>query len=231
MASSPLIDNVKQYETPLGVELTLYPAGLPVRTAAFTIDFVIKLAIIIFFGVLLSLLGDFGVGLFLVSFFVVDWFYFVFWDVVNNGQPPGKFILGIRTVHADGTPITLAGSVVRTLLLTADFLPLFYIAGILCIASHKHFRRLGDLAAGTMVVYDNPILKHTAHRVNHTRKLAMMIPPDERLNFLAFQNRYAVFSDPRRIELSEKLTPLIKLRGQPAVDEVLGIAEGLRRSS
>lgn len=228
--ATELIDNVKHFETPLGVELTLYPAGLPVRSAAFLIDFIIKITIVLFVGFLLATLGVFGVGLFLIAYFILDWFYFVLWDVVNNGKPPGKMVMGIRTVHADGTPITLAGSVVRSLLLIVDLLPFAYLTGIICIASTKSFSRLGDLAADTMVVYDNPTLKQKARRVQNTKKLSVDLSQDERLNFLAFQNRFELFSRSRQIELCEKLSPLTKLRRDFAVTETLEIAEGIRRA-
>ena len=228
--ASELIDNVKHFETPLGVELTLYPAGLPVRSAAFLIDFVIKITLLLLFGFVFLTLGRFGMGLFLLAFFVLDWFYFVLWDVVNNGKPPGKMVMGIRTVHADGTPITLAGSVVRSLLLVVDLLPFAYLTGIISIASTKTFSRLGDLAADTMVVHDNPTLKQKARRVHNTKKLSVDLNPDERLNFLAYQNRFELFSRSRQIELSEKLTPLTKKRRDLAVMETLEIAEGIRRA-
>lgn len=228
--ASELIDNVKHFETPLGVELTLYPAGLPVRSAAFLIDFIIKITIVMLVGLVLTTLGVFGFGLFLITYFILDWFYFVLWDVVNNGKPPGKMVMGIRTVHADGTPITLAGSVVRSLLLVVDLLPIAYLTGIICIASTKTFSRLGDLAADTMVVHDNPTLKQKARRVHNTKKLTVDLSQDERLNFLAFQNRFELFSRSRQIELCEKLTPLTKLRRDLAVMETLEIAEGIRRA-
>lgn len=225
-----LIDNVKHFETPLGVELTLYPAGLPVRSAAFLIDFIIKITILLFVAFMLATLGTFGTGLFLICYFVLDWFYFVLWDVANNGKPPGKMVMGIRTVHADGTPITLAGSVVRSLLLIVDLLPFGYLTGAICIASTRNFSRLGDLAADTMVVHDTPTVKQTARRVLNTRKLSVNLTQDERLNFLAFQNRFELFSRSRQIELCEKLSPLTKSRRDRAVMETLEIAEGIRRT-
>ncbi|MCY4656815.1 MAG: RDD family protein [Gammaproteobacteria bacterium] len=230
MASTALIDNVKQFETPLGVELAHVPAGLPVRAAAFLIDLVIKFMLLIVFAVVLVSIGSFGIGLFLIVFFLLDWFYFVIWDVANNGKPPGKIAMGIRTVHNDGTPISLAGSFVRSVLLIADFLPSFYICGIVSISVTRHFSRLGDLAAGTMVVYDKPKVEHVAKRVDHVHSLPVPLEQNERLNFLDFQDRFDRFSENRQVELCETLYPLTNKKKTESTRVVLGIAEGIRRS-
>ena len=229
MSRVALIDNVSHFETTLGVELTLYPAGLPIRAAAFVIDTVIKLSIFFILVVTFSFMDETGTGLFFVAYFVVDWFYFVIFDVTTAGRPPGKMILGLRTIQADGTPIRIGSSAIRSLLLIVDFLPLFYIAGGICISCTKKFSRLGDLAADTMVVYDNPTVPQTAHRVQKAENLGVTLEQDERLQFLAFQNRFELFSESRQIELSEKLSPLTELRGKSAVDKVLWVAEGIRR--
>ena len=231
MVQSNLIDNVKHIETPLGVELDLHPAGLPVRAAAFAIDTTIKFTILAMAGLLLSQLAAFGFGLFLILYFVLDWFYFVIFDLLLQGQPPGKKAMGIRTIHANGTPITLGGSAIRTLLLAVDFLPLMYIAGVVTMSTTSKFNRIGDLAAGTMVVHDRPYQRYDAKRIRQVKKVMVPLMPDERLNILAFQDRVNLFSDERQQELCETLLPLTQVPKRKSVDGVLQIAEGIRRSA
>ena len=69
-----------------------------------------------------------------------------------RGQTPGKKVLGISVINDDLSPVTLGTSMVRNLLRTVDFLPLFYLAGLVCMLSNQRFQRLGDLAAGTLVI-------------------------------------------------------------------------------
>jgi hypothetical protein len=71
-----------------------------------------------------------------------------------NGQSPGKRWAGLRVIRADGTPITLSESLIRNLARLVDFLPAAYGIGVVTMFIDKQSRRLGDLAAGTLVVLD-----------------------------------------------------------------------------
>lgn len=98
-------------------------------------------------------LGEAALGPILLVIFGVEWFYPVAFEVLWKGQTPGKAALGLRVVHADGTPIRWQASLLRNLLLFADFLPLAYGFGIVSMLCDRSFRRLGDLAAGTLVIH------------------------------------------------------------------------------
>ena len=64
----------------------------------------------------------------LISFALL-WGYYIFFEMLWNGQSPGKRLVGLRVLKADGTPITLTESIVRNLVRLIDFLPLFYGLG------------------------------------------------------------------------------------------------------
>ena len=83
--------------------------------------------------------------------------YFVFFEGLRQGRTPGKSRVGIRVVRDTGHPITVADAVTRNLLRLADFLPPPYLGGLLLMALHPLGKRLGDLAAGTVVVRDQPM--------------------------------------------------------------------------
>ena len=72
--------------------------------------------------------------------------------MLNGGRTPGKNALGIRVVGRNGEPIDFVTSAVRNMLRIIDFLPLFYLVGSIAIVATQHDQRLGDLAAGTLVV-------------------------------------------------------------------------------
>lgn len=157
-----LIDNVSHHPTPEGLMLTLVPAGLMPRIAAWIIDFLIRMVIMFALSTPLGLFGVAGVGLLLLLYFLVTWFYPVVFEVWFNGMTPGKKNQGIYVCHDDGTPINLQSSMIRNLLRTADFLPLFFIGGVLSIMFNRKAQRLGDVVAGTMVVYQQ---NHTLDKV------------------------------------------------------------------
>jgi hypothetical protein len=73
-------------------------------------------------------------------------------EVFFKGQTPGKKLVGIRVVRADGSPVGLFESAVRNLLRFVDFLPAFYPVGLVTMLIDRQNRRLGDLAAGTVLV-------------------------------------------------------------------------------
>lgn len=89
---------------------------------------------------------------------VFYWGYYVFFEMLWNGQSPGKRWVGLRVIRADGTPITLSESLIRNLARIVDFLPAAYGVGIVTMFIDKQSRRLGDLAAGTLVVQDHASL-------------------------------------------------------------------------
>lgn len=92
-----------------------------------------------------------GVGLLL---FFVFWGYYIFFELLWNGQTPGKRLAGLRVIRANGAPITLPESAIRNLVRLIDFLPTFYGLGVVVMFIDRQSRRLGDLAAGTLVVRD-----------------------------------------------------------------------------
>lgn len=90
-------------------------------------------------------------GLISFAFF---WGYYILFEMIWNGQSPGKRWVGLRVLRMDGTPITLPESVIRNLVRLVDFLPVYYGVGVVTMFVSEQSRRLGDMAAGTLVVHD-----------------------------------------------------------------------------
>lgn len=86
--------------------------------------------------------------------FAFLWGYYIFFEMWWNGQSPGKRLVGLRVIRSDGTPISLSEAIIRNLIRIVDFLPLYYGVGVITMFIDAQARRLGDLAAGTLVVYD-----------------------------------------------------------------------------
>lgn len=106
-------------------------------------------------------------------FFVFYWGYYIFFEMLWNGQSPGKRWVGLRVIRRDGTPITLSESLIRNLVRIVDFLPAGYGAGIVTMFIDKQSRRLGDLAAGTLVVQDRAPISIQSLSVKRTVNLGM----------------------------------------------------------
>ena len=107
-------------------------------------------------SLLLSLGAASGMGPALVAYFLLSWGYGAFCEGVFNGQTPGKRALGLRVVSERGVPITGAQAVLRNLVGTVDGLvPFFFMLGLSSMLLSGKFQRLGDLAAGTMVIIEH----------------------------------------------------------------------------
>lgn len=86
--------------------------------------------------------------------FVLFWGYFALFEAFWHGQTPGKRVLRLRVIKDAGRQITFFESLARNLLRVADFMPGFYLAGVVTMLCNQRNKRLGDLAAGTIVVHE-----------------------------------------------------------------------------
>ncbi|MBM2850963.1 MAG: hypothetical protein HW418_3905 [Anaerolineales bacterium] len=112
-------------------------------------------------------------GLIAFAFF---WGYYIFFEMLWNGQSPGKRWAGLRVIRTDGTPITLAESIVRNLVRIVDFLPAYYGVGVVTMFVNGQSRRLGDLAAGTLVVRDRAAVTLESLAARPAAPLAPALP-------------------------------------------------------
>lgn len=136
-----------------------YPVAGPFRRIfAYLIDMTIlgtlvAVAAIVSFA--LSLGSISGLGMILVAYFALTWGYGAFSEAVFNGQTLGKRALSLRVISEQGTPINASQAVLRNLVGSVDGLvPFFYMLSLSSMLLTSRFQRLGDLAAGTMVVVE-----------------------------------------------------------------------------
>ena len=226
-----LADNLLTLETFTGVDIELRIAGIYIRGIARLIDDVIRFLIFSALTALLIPTGLVGVGLASVVGFFIWWSYNVLFEVLNNGVTPGKHYMGLRAVNADGTAIGWANSVIRSTLLVVDFLPVGYLLGIITMALSGTQQRIGDIVAGTIVVYNRPLKSRRIPEIKRTATVPDSLTAEDQLLFLSFQERMSDLSHERAIELAETLEPLLDKRGQEAVIEVNAIAQGIRIGS
>jgi len=130
------------------------------RCLAYVLDFLIRVVVFVALAFVLGGMGALGGGLLAIVWFGLEWLYPMVFEMLPRGATPGKRALGLRVVMDSGLPLTMSACVTRNLLRAADYLPFLYGAGLLSILVRSDSKRLGDLAAGTLVVFDRPVSLH-----------------------------------------------------------------------
>lgn len=175
-AALTTVDTRTEIETPENVTLSFNLAGPGSRMSAYVIDLLIRVAVFWGFSfaasALVPVLGDgLSIGGTLIGMFVLEWGYSALFEAFWRGQTPGKRVFGLRVLKDAGYPIGFYDSVLRNLLRAADVLPFGYGAGLVCMTATRRLQRIGDLAAGTIVVRD---VRHRFER--HTELFEKLEP-------------------------------------------------------
>jgi len=197
-----MLDTAREVPTPEGIELSLRLAGSVSRALAWLIDLLVRLVAFGAMTVVVAVLGKLGGALLLLVWFALEWLYPTAFEVWAGGATPGKKALGLAVLHDDGTPVRVSASLTRNLLRAIDFFPVFYGVGLLSMLLTRDFKRLGDIAAGTVVVYREPATRHAA--VPEAPPLPPPVPLtlDEQRTVLDFATRASSLTQERAEELA-----------------------------
>lgn len=217
------IDTTTEIETPEHVRFRYHVAGPAKRALAYLVDALLRAGIVAVIAAL-ALLGGLGSdslgrassGVVLVVLFLVEWGYYVFFETLWSGRTPGKRVLSLRVVTEGGHPLRFADSLLRNLLRAADFLPGAYALGVLVMGRDARFRRLGDLAAGTIVVAEDRVAVAAPLRLSppptaaELRHLPQRLPlsGDELDAIELFLRSAGKLSAARELELAELVAPV-----------------------
>ena len=172
-----------------------------------------------------------SVALFFVWMIAVAFLYPMLFEAFWNGQTPGKRICGLAVVMGDGTPVGWSAALVRNVMRIADMIPVGYAVGLASMLLDAQFRRLGDFAAGTIVIHrDDPAPKAAAPAEGAAMMPPVSLTPLEQRAVLDFAERRRTWSAERAAELAELAAPLVEgLSGAAAVERLTAIAQGLVR--
>jgi uncharacterized RDD family membrane protein YckC len=149
------VQETLRISTPEGVSLELPLAGLGSRFVALLVDVLLQglaFAALIILLVVADAGGYAAAALVAVAVFAILFAYPVAFELGAEGRTPGKRWSGLRVVCDDGSPITFRGSALRNILRLVDILPAMYLVGAIAIFATRNNQRLGDVAAGTLVV-------------------------------------------------------------------------------
>jgi uncharacterized RDD family membrane protein YckC len=157
-------------DTPELVSLEFPLAGLGSRCLAIMIDYLLHAAVLTMVVILLIVLASstagtrprphsdtadkWAVAILILIPFLFQWAYFTLFEAFWSGRTPGKRMMKVRVIHQSGRSITFFESMVRNLIRVIDSLPTFYVIGVISLFVTKRHQRLGDLAAGTIVVHE-----------------------------------------------------------------------------
>jgi uncharacterized RDD family membrane protein YckC len=204
----PLLDTTRSVPTPEGIELTLRLAGPVPRAVAWLTDFLLRLGVLLAAGWVLGMLGAFGWGTMLIIAFLLEWLAMAAFEVWADGATPGKRALGLMVLHDDGTPVGWPAALVRNLLRAVDFLPAAYGLGLAAMLINRDFKRLGDIAAGTVVVYREPGERAGSIPPATPVPAARPLSLDEQRAVLDFAERSPLLTPERAQEIAALTTAL-----------------------
>jgi len=208
-------DSPLKVQTPEGIEFVIYPAGFLIRACAWAIDSCIKGALVLAVLIATVVLGDaLGMWFTLIAVFLLDWFYYTAFEVFWRGQSPGKRFMGIRVVRSDGSPVNPGASFLRNLLRFVDTFMSLNLIAFICMLASPAFRRIGDWAADTLVVYtadarfSGRFIAGARRQSAPTFADAPLVSPSRTLDYeekqavLAFARRYPLLSKERADEIA-----------------------------
>ena len=225
-------------DTPEGVQLELTLAGLGTRMVAQLVDGSIKggVALVLLFAVGTQVSVIVWIALLPVLFFG----YEMVFEAVWSGRTPGKRSAGIRVVRLDGSAITLTNSIVRNLMRAIDVLPGAYGVGAILVFATKKHQRLGDLAAGTIVIRERkPVRELPAVPLGAIRVPqgfdATMVTQDEVALARSFLARRSSLETAHRNRLADQIAtrmadlivdPSGSLAGEKLIEVVVAVKTG-----
>lgn len=223
-----ILDTVAASETPEGILLELRPAGLSSRYYAFVVDWIIRIAVLDALVMVAPLFGGIGIAFWIILAFLMEWLYPVVFELGAAAATPGKRIFGLKVVMDNGLPITAAASMTRNLLRVADFLPLAFGFGIVSMLMRSDSKRLGDIAAGTLVVHHRQVDARTAIEERTPVMPSFPLAPEDQAALITLAARAPRLTQARLDELAALAAAVSGNGGEsgPRVTErVLGVAQ------
>jgi uncharacterized RDD family membrane protein YckC len=241
-------------ETPEQTSLEFPLAGIGSRFLAIALDMLLQIAAYVVLGLIavlvswvgiISVMGkQWGIAILIFAAFVVQFGYFSLFEIFWNGQTPGKRWTHLRVIQDSGRPITAYDAILRNLLRIVDALPSLYAVGIVTMLISKENKRVGDYAAGTVVIHEKPLQGVAAiWNVAATPALAVPVSPSAQLTGdelqlveAFFERRMSLDPEVRRSmarqiaqRLGERLN--VPADARPDAEKFLGALAEQRRSS
>lgn len=230
------MDRTLEVRTPESIAFHYELAGLGSRFLALMVDQAIQLLVLVaIFGALVlagtrELAARHGApsvadkvtvsiaGAILIAIvFAVLFGYFIVFEAAWNGQTPGKRLLGLRVVRDGGYPLDFGASLIRNLIRVGEWVFGYYIIAAISAVLSPENKRLGDLAAGTIVVRDARLAAPSAlaQRDEPTYAATAYLSSEERVLIKRFLERRDALDEARRAEIAASLAARVRSRVPP----------------
>jgi uncharacterized RDD family membrane protein YckC len=227
------VDRTVDVRTPESIAFSYELAGLGSRFLALMVDQVIQIGILIaiFLGIVLAasrvpdrhviaatsdkVAESAAIALIVAVVFIVMFGYFIVFEALWNGQTPGKRLLGLRVVQDGGYPIDFGASLIRNLIRVGEQIVGYYILAAISALISPENKRLGDLAAGTIVVRDAGLVEPRdlpLRRQEPVYAATAYLDGDERAIIKRFMERRDALPPERRRELAARLAARARAR-------------------
>lgn len=225
------IDTLQTVELAEGMEIHLRAAGPFLRFIAFLLDWLVKFAAFLALGLIINIIfpvlgANVTEAVKLLSIFFIIWFYDVLFEISPWGATIGKRVMGLRVVDEAGGGIRLGSSMIRNFIRQIEILLPFVP---LIAFFNPRFQRLGDLAAGTLVIYCRPRIDPVIPGPPPLEKVPVNVTlsREEEAAILSFRYRSGGWSEARRMELANHLAKITGEVGPKGVSRVMGMAHWL----
>lgn len=220
-------------ETPEKIKFSYHIAEIGTRIAAYFIDEIIQILIMGFILIVMVICGVTVRGFnqltfvaatfFMIMLFLIRWFYFVVFEIIMEGQSPGKKMTRIRVIKTNGDSLDLETIVVRNFLRFVDGFPVLPLTGGFVAFIDSQNRRLGDILAGTIVVDEiqyNLVIpdfavhfSHTAHgEETETLAAKQRLTENELYIIRRFLNEYYRLPAAKQIKVAGELADQVRAR-------------------
>lgn len=217
-------------ETPEQIALEFPLASAGSRFLALAIDTALQIGGFVALGLvallasyarvtLPSVFGTWALAIVVLLAFTLYYGYFALFEMLWNGQTPGKRLVHLRVITTSGRPITPYAALIRNLLRIVDQLPFVYTVGLIAVFFTERNQRLGDLAADTVVVHEQPaqrpvadVMSEPVRRAASVHRGAARLTPQELAAVEMFLGRRQELSEPHRASTAAALASRIRRR-------------------
>ena len=207
-----------QIQSPEALDYQLEIAGMGARSHAFIIDWHIRLLLALTW-LLVAGLGFYTwdemrlifshehssttAFILLIPAGLIYFFYHPVLEMIMAGRTPGKRMAGVRLVTLQGYTPGIGAILLRNVFRLVDSLPGFYFLGLLSVALTHNQVRIGDLAAGLVLVYDNTVKPKTLQQITDLA-LHTQLSIDDQTLLLDLLNRWHELSVDMRIRFAQQ---------------------------
>lgn len=207
-----------QIQSAEGLDYQLEIAGMGARSYAFIIDWHIRLLLTITWVVVCGLVffnwGELRnlfkpghpsqVGLVVILPALLIYFlYHPLLEILMAGRTPGKRMTGVRLVDFQGHTPGIGALLLRNVFRLIDSLPGFYFLGLVTVALTGKHQRIGDLAAGLVLIYDNAGKSGSLQQISDLT-LHSRLSGDDQALLLDLLNRWNELASERRIMFAQQ---------------------------